>query len=469
MNKISVFNVRLGLATNSSSTHSIVFFPKNSTVRDSGNVDDYGWQRFVLLKEKSKAEYLSALIRDNIATHCGNDIAQLVCQGLTGIQTEKYIDHQSLFTLPTDWENKGLDVSFAKEFSQFLSRDDVAILGGNDNDDSKEYWNQFPHQVWDNKLKNFWGKDTVARKDELGNYWTIFNRTTGAKVRMSFTPDAPPPHISSAPELIDLKITDWCDYGCKFCYQNSTTKGIHGVVDSDILSTLRSLKVFEVAIGGGEPTKHPNFVEILQKIRNQGVVPNFTTRNLEWLQQDEKTRESILNFCGAFAYSAHNATEAENFGQIVSKLENAKKANVQYVLGQNTREDFLKILKVCSDYHLRLTLLGFKTTGRGEKFPQVPYGWWLEEVINFKKNNWVMVGIDTALAYEYKAQLEAANIDESLFSTIEGTFSMYVDLVDKKIGPSSYHNGLLRKVKEFTPKTVLETYQSLSSAMLRTV
>lgn len=58
------------------------------------------------------------------------------------------------------------------------------------------------------------------------------------------------------PESIDVKITDYCLMGCKFCYEMSTRKGKHG--DLETLKTkLSSLPSgIELAIGGGNPLDH---------------------------------------------------------------------------------------------------------------------------------------------------------------------------------------------------------------------
>lgn len=50
------------------------------------------------------------------------------------------------------------------------------------------------------------------------NAVALFNRVDGTKIRFavgSYTK-------AKRPELVDIKITDWCDVGCTFCYQNST-------------------------------------------------------------------------------------------------------------------------------------------------------------------------------------------------------------------------------------------------------
>lgn len=78
------------------------------------------------------------------------------------------------------------------------------------------------------------------------------------------------------PESIDLKITDFCDAGCHFCHEMSTTRGLHAPVERvvDILSGM--LPGSEVAIGGGNPLSHPDLSLILRRARDCGLIPNLT-------------------------------------------------------------------------------------------------------------------------------------------------------------------------------------------------
>jgi len=54
--------------------------------------------------------------------------------------------------------------------------------------------------------------------------------------------------------------------------------------------------------GGGEPTSHPDFLEILRLCKDLGIVPNFTTRNINWFR-NEKNVEVFKECCGSVAFS----------------------------------------------------------------------------------------------------------------------------------------------------------------------
>lgn len=68
------------------------------------------------------------------------------------------------------------------------------------------------------------------------------------------------------PDNLDVKITDYCDIGCSFCYEDSGTKGKHCKEDIllDKLSKLPS--GIEVTLGGGNPISHPKIIEIIEEL-----------------------------------------------------------------------------------------------------------------------------------------------------------------------------------------------------------
>jgi len=127
------------------------------------------------------------------------------------------IDHQSQYVLPMNWSGETywsqqagfIDIEFLKEFRDYFLQDNLAIIGGNDNYESNysDFSNTFtlpiPKDV---------GGEWVARKDPTYNYWTLFNRNDGTKVRFSFDNIKKNPERAFAPELLDIKITEKCPF-----------------------------------------------------------------------------------------------------------------------------------------------------------------------------------------------------------------------------------------------------------------
>jgi hypothetical protein len=278
----------------------------------------------------------------------------------------------------------------------------------------------------------------VCRKDPVYDYWTLFCPNDGTKIRMSFDGK---PNVTKAyaPELVDIKINDYCPFACKFCYQDSTKDKGHSDTNYWYLARVfRELKVFEVALGGGEPTLHPNFLGILQDFRKEGIVPNFTTKNLKWLR-DPQEFVPILENAGCFAFSADTAPQIKELGTLLdyNKISRGR-ANIQIVMGTMGQWGFKQIVRECYQQHFKLTLLGFKDIGRGAGFTPEKYDWWLDTIKKQQKTGIPSICIDTALALQYEKQILDAGIPSYMFHTQEGKFSMYFDAMKGMIGPSSY-------------------------------
>ncbi len=437
-------NLRLGLAMNASSTHSLAFIPGGASDFDIG---DFGWNYFVAGSAKAKRLYLAVTVACNLAEITSRENALVIAVERLGEVLnlsewglfEPSIDHQSLWTLPRNWEGNDLDWDFVKALEKHLSHPNMVILGGNDNDGHE-------HQLLrSGKAKTATlpleregeNKFLCARYDEEFGHWTLFHRRSGDKIRFFMDKGSKKyPSLSHAPELVDIKITNRCGYNCPYCYQASVPEGRHASANElrELGYRLSRLKVFEVAFGGGEPTSHPKFFELLGDFRDLGIVPNFTTRNLQWMNSIDAVNQ-VINYAGGFAYSVDKAEQVEN---LAKKLETAdilrSQVSIQLVLGVTTTEEFQNILDVCQREGLQLTLLGFKNIGRGPNVRTSVIDDWIERC----KNSHARIAVDTVLANEYEEELLAANVPSVFLQTIEGTHSMYIDVVDKKMGPSSY-------------------------------
>ena len=90
------------------------------------------------------------------------------------------------------------------------------------------------------------------------------------------------------PDNIDVKITDYCDVGCKFCYENSRITGKHcnSAVLLEKLSKLPS--GIEVTLGGGNPVSHPDIERIISTLKEQGKFISMTVNenSLGMMQKD---------------------------------------------------------------------------------------------------------------------------------------------------------------------------------------
>ncbi|MCK9603184.1 MAG: radical SAM protein [Candidatus Omnitrophica bacterium] len=267
------------------------------------------------------------------------------------------------------------------------------------------------------------------------NAVVIFNPRNGDKLRFavgSYTK-------AKRPELVDMKITDYCAFGCPFCYQGSTPLGEHATLDNitEAIRQMKKARVFEVAIGGGEPTTHPNFVEILVRFRGAGIVPNFTTKSLGWVKRNWG---AIENTVGAFAFSCMTAKDVVSATKALSGVPRSR-MNLHYVMGLENEAGFVAFLRAAHQHGFRVTLLGYKTTGRGGGVVPHDYSNWVDLVqLLTRVGACPTLSIDTPLAAEYEDRLP---IPSYAFHTKEGFVSAYIDAVQMGLGASSFQQESL--------------------------
>ena len=483
---------RYGFATNSSSLHSMVMLKKPVMDKWDDNWS-FGWDFFTLGSKNAKLSYVASMVAYHVA--CGipefvpsdvrNRVVAATTLELMGLSEPPVwttggeswcgkegagwlfdIDHQSQMSLPRKHGGRSpgrpFDERFIRDLVAYVSQDNVAILGGNDNinpdkgeghpllkkrraearpapfslgqvDDEKR-WRSPMRNLYDvGPRTTFVGK----RHERDGHvYWTLMNEESGTKTLIAMTDDAPPLRKAQEPELIDIKVTDYCHYGCKYCYQGSTRKGEHADVAyiRHIVNVCRELGVMEVALGGGEPTSHPDILHILSLFHHEGVTANITTRDTQWV---EKLRDHELSHIGAIAISVDTLTGVYQVERLLENKSLRNKLNAQVVLGSVKIDDFRSIMDKLIENDVRTTLLGWKSTHRGATAKPYPHNDWFDAV-----RGAYMIGVDTALAQQFPKLMKKIDPDGMYHYTEEGKFSMYIDAVAQKMGPSSYCESL---------------------------
>lgn len=159
------------------------------------------------------------------------------------------------------------------------------------------------------------------------------------------------PFMTSYPELIDVGIMHSCEHGRNGlclqagvqCYQDGLNKSGPNMLLDDFKSIVDQSKgkVFQIALGGrGDPNKHENFKEICEYCKENGIVPNYTTSGLNLTDYEVLTTKE---FCGAVAVSWYRNEHTTN--AINSFVEAGCKTNIHYVLGNNTIDEAINLIK----------------------------------------------------------------------------------------------------------------------------
>lgn len=204
----------------------------------------------------------------------------------------------------------------------------------------------------------------VRRYKDLG-YTAVFNRSTGFFARVP-EPDKREPFWSPhGPELMDISITNWCDKGCAFCYKSSTSHGHHMALPDykRVIDEAAEMGTFQVALGGGNPNQHPDFVEIIEYTRSKKIIPNYTTNGRGLTEEIIK---ATLRNCGAVAVSAYSpyVEAAESIKLLTDK---GIKTNVHFIIDSESIDTAIEWLRSPPEFMEKvnaLIFLNYKPSGR---------------------------------------------------------------------------------------------------------
>lgn len=249
---------------------------------------------------------------------------------------------------------------------------------------------------------------------------------SGTKMRVEWDAAIAPPF----PEQMDLKITDWCDAGCAWCHEKSTTRGKHGDVDAMIKLLSDLPPGVEIAIGGGDPLSHPHFAELVAGLRGNGLVPSVTV-NGRHLERHRPLLETLIG-------------RGHVFGVGVSFFDKLPDWDYEHmVIHMIAGVDKPEALDGAD--RRKLLLLGYKDFGRGEKYRRA-----FTDDVARNIDQWFrelpVLGIKHHLSFDTLAisllRPERLFIDPEVYKMRymgdEGQFSMYVDGVTQTFAISSY-------------------------------
>jgi len=265
-------------------------------------------------------------------------------------------------------------------------------------------------------------------KYENGNYTVKFNLENGTKIRETEDNE----FISAFPECIDLKITNQCDMGCKYCHEDSTIDGLHGdVLNSEFINTLKPYT--ELALGGGNVLTHPNLIEFLKVLKSKNIIANITINQKHFISSKDTIKYIVDNdLIKGLGVSLISPTD--EFVELIKQYPNAV---IHVINGIVPIEDLQKLY----DNNLKLLILGYKVFRRGKDYyspvvesnKQIIYDSICDIIKGFKVvsfDNLAIKQIDVRRIFTNKGWNE-------FYMGDDGQFTMYIDLVKKHFARSS--------------------------------
>lgn len=238
--------------------------------------------------------------------------------------------------------------------------------------------------------------------------------------------------FSPAPETLDISITDWCNFGCTYCYQSSEARYKHAPKELAV-NTVRQFTVapYQVAIGGGEPTAHPDFPWILHSVRECNSVPNFTTAGHVWRQE---VIDAANAACGGVSLTFHAFKGEQYFRDTYKKWRAALKRpqlNVHLIADKDVAVNLSRLMAMQPDIgKISLVLLAYyPNVGRSTLMNIMPKRVFNEELpalITQFIDRGNRVAFSEGLLPFFLSRPEIG-VDTTFASRSEGYFSAYVD------------------------------------------
>lgn len=255
----------------------------------------------------------------------------------------------------------------------------------------------------------------------------------GTKIRFnnsdSFNPEKP--------ESMDLKITNKCNMGCNFCHEDSSPNGKHGdILNLPFIDTL--LPYTEIAIGGGNPLTHPDLVPFLEKLKERKLIANITFNQYHFMDNVDFIQELVDNNL-VYGIGVSMMYASDKFVECVSKFPNA----VIHIINGIVSIDDLKML---ANHNLKILILGYKEFRRGRQM----YSRQSTVIDNMKSvlydalstiidDEWFdVVSFDNlAIKQLEPKRLMSEEQWDRFYMGDDGSFTMYVDAVERKFAKSS--------------------------------
>lgn len=240
------------------------------------------------------------------------------------------------------------------------------------------------------------------------------------------------------PESIDLKITNMCNMECGMCHENSTPNGKHGdILNLPFIDTM--FPYSEVAIGGGNPLTHPDLIEFLEHLKERKIIASMTVNQIHFMQNIDLLKELTDNKLIYGLGISYIGGRHSNCIEAIKQFPNA----VVHVINGIVHMDSLEAL---AHNDLKILVLGYKEFRRGKTL----YDECGSQIDSLKSQFYDMLpkivndGWFKCISFDNLAikQLEPKRLMSeeeyaSFYMGDDGSFTMYVDAVNRQFAKSS--------------------------------
>jgi sulfatase maturation enzyme AslB (radical SAM superfamily) len=274
-------------------------------------------------------------------------------------------------------------------------------------------------------------KTRIFEEHNYKSFW-LDNGTT---VRIKLDQEKPMTELKY-PEFYDIKITGNCEGGCEYCYMDSKPEKHYVNIIGKFLKFFskmdRNQLPYQIAIGGGEPTSHPDFHCLLFISNKIGIVPNYTTNGMfTHTKYCDSIIEATKHYCGGVAVSTHKHLEPYWKKAVELFYETGVRLNLHIIISDKESIDYFN--DIYNDYSDKIdyfVLLPYGSQGRAKK-KDIDWDYLLTKLPENKKK--IAFG-----ANFYNNLINGGhNINVSLYEP--EIMSKFLDLKDMKVYKSSFN------------------------------
>jgi organic radical activating enzyme len=246
------------------------------------------------------------------------------------------------------------------------------------------------------------------------------------------------------PCSLDVKITNWCDAGCSYCYEKSTLQGKHG----DLEKLLKVLDLLpdgiEICVGGGNPLSHPEVDKFVLACKKKNWIVNLTMNQVHLNSYYDKLKYLIENkLIYGLGISYSSSAYLSECEKILTLSPNIV---FHLILGINKLSDISELQKIAEKQNqtCKVLLLGYKHFGFGinyyvknKKIEDNKYNWYTQLPRYFRNQNLVLSFDNLAIQQLNLKRFFTEEAWNRFYLGDDFTTSMYVDAVEECYGASS--------------------------------
>lgn len=183
-----------------------------------------------------------------------------------------------------------------------------------------------------------------------------------------------------APTVVQLELTLECNMGCKHCFNHGGVPRTEMMTTDefkDIIYQLKEMEIFSLFFTGGEPTLHPDFLELV-------TYTDSLDMDLFVLTNGVNVTESLIKKVPRRAYFVfsldgidyHSESRKKiTFEDLCTIFELLRTYDVpfltQYVLQRNNIKDIINTYKWCEENRIDFAAIDLYPTGRAMANPDI--------------------------------------------------------------------------------------------------